>query len=57
MKFGKTKIGIALIGASAFIASCINYSTFAPFITQVIAEVGGVATCWGIRDWPVFNKK
>jgi len=57
----KTKIGATLIGVGALLGTVGAYLTgeieLASALQAVIMEIGGVLTVWGIRDWPILNKK
>ena len=57
----KTKWGATLVGIGLLIGTIGgmvqgNIDTVTG-ITAIFSEVGGVLTVWGIRDWPLINKK
>ncbi len=57
----QTKIGAVLIAGAAILATVGGYLTgsvdMVSAITALIAEVGAMKLAFGIRDWPVINKK
>lgn len=56
----KTKWGATLIGIGLIIGSIVSYKAGTidvnQLIQQLIIEIGGVLTAWGIRDIPLLNK-
>lgn len=57
----QTKVGVVLLAGSAILATFGGYFTgsidVASAITALIAEIGAMKLAFGIRDWPVINKK
>ena len=57
----QTKIGAVLIAGAAVLATIGGYLTgsvdLAGSVTALIAEIGAMKLAFGIRDWPVINKK
>ena len=54
-----TKWGTLLIGASFLVTTLTKWGfgdlSNLDAVTQIITEVGGVFTVWGVRDLPFFN--
>lgn len=61
MMYSKTKIGAVLIGAGAVLGTLGGILTgsidYATGLMALLTEVGVVLAVFGIRDWPIVNKK
>ena len=57
----KTKLGAVLIGAGAVLGTVGAYLTgnivFFDALKLVLIEVGAVLAVFGVRDWPIINRK
>lgn len=57
----KTKAGAALIGVGAVLGTVGSWMTGSidtvTALTALMTEVGVVLGVFGVRDWPVINKK
>lgn len=57
----QTKVGAVLIAGAAVLATIGGWLTgsvdMVSAVTALIAEVGAMKLAFGIRDWPVINKK
>ena len=57
----QTKVGAVLLAGAAVMATIGSYLTgsidLVGAVTALIMEIGAMKLAFGIRDWPVINKK
>jgi len=60
-KISKTKIGATLIGLGVILGalgnSILGNTDLTNAVIAILEGIGGILTAWGIRDWPIINKK